>query len=212
MGLASQNLLFCLFYVNHVPKKEADYNIVSFCRGNNKVFRAYMHSWKKFKTDYFLATLISSLAHAKFFIYLTPSSEPAVYANQRRRLWSPNHFLNEVNCYYISYDALTDVETTMKTTFLSFSTAEIHCRDTNDVKYVKHRKELFDALKRKKTSTARTVPVQDTEGPSSTKGILVTAATPSKGRIKKNHDKASLVGAKKDHGKATIRGSPAKSN
>lgn len=61
----------------------------------------------------------------------------------RRRLWSPNHFLEKVKFYSISYDALTDAEKGMKDNLLSFLDVEIHCQDIVGARSAKERKELF---------------------------------------------------------------------
>lgn len=80
---ASKNIFLDLFDADSISKKVVGYNLVSLCQANNKVFRIYKESWKKFKIDYFLATHISPHAHTKFYVVLIPSSVSSYIPTRR---------------------------------------------------------------------------------------------------------------------------------
>lgn len=52
-------------------------------------------------------------------------------------------FLEGVKSYSFSFDAITSGDRAMNATFLSFSTIEIHYRDTTATRSTKERKKLF---------------------------------------------------------------------
>lgn len=84
MGSDSKNLLFDLFDVNLTSNKESGYSLFSLRRANNEVLCVYTKRWKKFKTNYFFSTHISSLAHVEFFVVSTHASRKGVCVGRIR--------------------------------------------------------------------------------------------------------------------------------
>lgn len=76
-SLASRDLFFNLFEVCPASKGVIGHGLVSLSRIQNRVFKLYINSLKKFKFDYFLATLLTLPNHDEFcVISSTPSSLP----------------------------------------------------------------------------------------------------------------------------------------
>lgn len=117
-GSASKNLFLHLIYINPPSRKRLGHGLVSLRQDDDKIFYAYIESYKKFKPDYFLANPISPVAHEEFCVVPSPSSMPAICIDWVRRFWSPEHFVETVISYHVLYDFSIDAEKTMKETLL----------------------------------------------------------------------------------------------